>query len=543
MCGRAQKAMFRPSAHVSVPLLVQCFEDLWWKWCVSCFEASGALPIKFAQWASSRPDVFGARVCRRFVHLQGRVAEHPWEHTAACLDRMFGAGWRTDLRLERSPVGSGCIAQVHRGWLRQAAVSAGVSAGLSAGTSRGSSAGSLARFSAGASADRSADRSAEQWAAPPSHEWREVAVKVLHPHVARGVAVDVALLRGLGALLGGLRGLRWLNPEAMVDEFCALLGAQLDLRVEADHLERFARDAASDATGEREGPRVLFPSPCWPYVSAEALVETFIRGTPFVQWASALPAERAAEAVALCEQGIDAVVRMIFTHNFVHGDLHPGNIFVVDAAEAAEAGGGGVGPRLAFLDAGLAFTYSPADHAHLVDVLSSFIQYDGASAARLIAEHSLEPDGLRDLDGFAAKIQTMVELARDAPTFFDQLGDCISIICEAACEHHVKMRGSFVSIALAVKVVEGSVIQVDPGAQVATRAKPVVVREHLRRKGRALLGRSLETGELLDDDARKAENAHAESARVRSAANERMNIMEEYRRRHPTPQETTRTYF
>lgn len=31
---------------------------------------------------------------------------------------------------------------------------------------------------------------------------------------------------------------------------------------------------------------------------------------------------------ALCNQGIDAVIKMVFQDNFVHGDLHPGNILV-----------------------------------------------------------------------------------------------------------------------------------------------------------------------------------------------------------------------
>ena len=169
-------------------------------------------------------------------------------------------------------------------------------------------------------------------------------------------------------------------------------------------------------------------------------------------------------------------------------------------------------------------------------MLSSFIQYDGYEGGRLIAERSMAPSELRDLDGFCAKIQTMVELARDSPTFFDQIGDCISIICEAACEHRVKMHGSFVSIALSIKVVEGSVIQVDPEAIVAPRAKPIVVREHMRRKGRALLGRSLETGELLDNDAKLKEEALISAARERAARGETaadFNIREEFRAKHP----------
>ena len=43
-------------------------EDAWWRWCVRCFDSSGALLIKLAQWSSSRPDLFGSAACAQFAH-------------------------------------------------------------------------------------------------------------------------------------------------------------------------------------------------------------------------------------------------------------------------------------------------------------------------------------------------------------------------------------------------------------------------------------------------------------------------------------------
>lgn len=211
-----------------------------------------------------------------------------------------------------------------------------------------------------------------------------------------------------------------------------------------------------------------------------------------------------------------------FTPSKVHGDLHPGNIFVVEHTASGEA-------QLAYLDAGIAVSYSDADHEHLIDVLTAFIQYDGFEGGRLMASHSCDKDTLVDLDGFCAKIQTMVELVRISPTLFDQIGHCVSIICEAACDHRVKMRGGFISIALSIKVVEGSIIQVDPRAIVAPRAKPVVVREHFRRKGKAMLNRSLETGELIDNAGRAAEDRLIAEAKARAIKRGYFDMMDEYR--------------
>lgn len=133
-------------------------------------------------------------------------------------------------------------------------------------------------------------------------------------------------------------------------------------------------------------------------------------------------------------------------------------------------------------------------------------------------------EGVRDLDGFCSKIQAMVEMARDEPSFFDKLGECIGVICQAACDHQVRMQAGFISIALSVKVVEGSVLQVDPLCVVAPRAKAVVLREHMRRKGAAVLGSHTAATTMAE----KGETLEAELARTDAKAREEQRrILEE----------------
>jgi len=84
------------------------------------------------------------------------------------------------------------------------------------------------------------------------------------------------------------------------------------------------------------------------------------------------------------------------------------------------------------------------------------------------------------------------------------------------------MQAGFISIALGVKVVEGSVLQVDPLCVVAPRAKAVVVREHMRRKGAAAIfgNRDPTTGHLnsgLNKD-KAGEDALIQAARDRASA-------------------------
>lgn len=201
----------------------------WWAYCVFAAEASGAVVIKLAQWASSRPDLFGADVCDRFKFLQDRTRPHPWADTERMLDASLGENWRSELTLENVPVGSGCIAQVYRGSVREDDI------------------------------------------------WRPVAVKVLHPGVRTNVQSDIDLLRGFGKLLQSLPRVRWLNPEGMIDEFAHMLSMQMDLRGEARNLNRFRENFAGDQSWD-----VVFPEPMPRFTTADVLVETFIEGKPFL---------------------------------------------------------------------------------------------------------------------------------------------------------------------------------------------------------------------------------------------------------------------
>ena len=45
------------------------------------------------------------------------------------------------------------------------------------------------------------------------------------------------------------------------------------------------------------------------------------------------------EAARLAKNGTQAVLSMIFNHNFIHGDLHPGNIFWTKDNQLAYIGG------------------------------------------------------------------------------------------------------------------------------------------------------------------------------------------------------------
>ena len=82
----------------------------------------GPAAIKFGQWASSRDDLFPPVVTAELGRLQSDTESHALEHTLHEIEKMLSAfrashPCNLDVKLEdieRVPIGSGSIAQVHR---------------------------------------------------------------------------------------------------------------------------------------------------------------------------------------------------------------------------------------------------------------------------------------------------------------------------------------------------------------------------------------------------------------------------------------------
>jgi len=403
--------------------------DWWFDLLLYCVESNGAALIKLMQWASSRPDIFGQRFCDKFQKLQDDTTPHSWKHTQEILARAYGDDWEEHLKLEPKLLGSGCIGQVYKGRLMN-------------------------------------HKSEEQ----------EVAVKVLHPNIRAPIDADLDLLRFAAYLAGKLPGstgkkLQWLNLDGMAEEFAGMLSIQLDLTNEARHLERFNKNFAGSRC-------VKFPKLVSGYEPKEdVLVETFEEGVSVQKFAKD-HADDKELLRKMCRIGIETICRMIFNHNFIHSDLHPGNIMVQEKP--------GEDPKFVLLDVGMVTEFDESEYETIVDILASFVKSDGRRAGELMISDShrrmmTSEVQSENAEKFIAKIEVLTTHDQDMK-FFENIGGYIRYLCDAASTHHVKMNQAFASIALTVKVQEGVALSLDPEAKIWYTANPIILETELRRR-------------------------------------------------------------
>ncbi|KAJ2017903.1 hypothetical protein IW146_007569 [Coemansia sp. RSA 922] len=269
---------------------------LWWyrllRRQMSC---AGPTFVKLSQWAASRTDLFAAQLCLEL----GRLHDSNKPHAASLSKRMiahaFGVSDISSVfsSFDDRPLGAGAVAQVHHARFSHAFID---------------------RLSAGDSGQRDV--------ADALRRSPDVAVKVLHPGVERKIRRDLRIMKWGASVLGALPGMRWLSLPDEVAIFGAMMESQVDLRIESQHIQRFTANFAS-----RSG--VSFPRVArygLPLDSPNVLIESYQDGVPlraFLDTSGHTVFDK-----EIGSKGLDAFLHMLIYDNFVHADLHPGNIMV-----------------------------------------------------------------------------------------------------------------------------------------------------------------------------------------------------------------------
>jgi aarF domain-containing kinase len=173
--------------------------------------------------------------------------------------------------------------------------------------------------------------------------------------------------------------------------------------------------------------------------------------------------------------GLESTMKMIFLHDFIHGDLHPGNIIVNKNNNVR-----GKPWRMNFIDCGLVVELGERDHVNLVKVLGALVKRDGLEAGKLMIDTSKKCQANElDMELFCKGIQRICDVDAEQQNFLESVGDYLADICYLACKHKVKLEASFINAALACEIMEGIASKLHPDMQVQRIALPMVVKAEL----------------------------------------------------------------
>lgn len=393
---------------------------------------AGATFIKLGQWAATRPDILPPELCTILAELHSGAPHHSMSWNRYLIRTELGHELEDIFdAFEERPLGSGTIAQVHRAILRTG-----------------------------------------QYTGLP------VAIKLAHPHIEQHIERDLQLLRLGASLIHPL--VPWLNLPEEVSYFTTMMRQQLDLRHEAYTLDHFGRNFMTWKT-------VSVPVPIYPYVTTSILTETLAEGTSIKDFLPELHLKvnkvDCPESIRkdLAYTGFAALLQMLLWDNFVHADLHPGNILVrfverrtgqvhwsgppsKELTELFEKEGhywlrNRIIPQLVFLDTGLVTQLGRRDQKNFDDLFMALIlRGDGYSAGRLLIERSPAcQEQVIGAEEFCQQLDLLVRpIFREALELRNfALGPVLYRVFDLVREHRVRLDGAFTNLVMSFLCMEG----------------------------------------------------------------------------------------
>ncbi|KAH3011732.1 hypothetical protein KXV73_006127 [Aspergillus fumigatus] len=451
----------------------------WYGFLVRSMERAGPAFIKLGQWAASRTDIFPPEMCNIMSSLHSHAPAHSLHQTKKTISKAFNGLPFEEIFEEfyEEPLGVGAIAQVYRAKLKPSlAVMDDQALTLEDRSFRGK-----VRKNVDVLVKSSPRR------VPSSY----VAIKVLHPKVERVIRRDLRIMSFFASLINAIPTMHWLSLPDEVQQFGEMMKLQLDLRIEASNLVITTR---------------------------EVLVEEFAQGIPLETF---LDVGGGVYQQEIANEGLDAFLHMLLIDNFVHADLHPGNIMVrfyqpaeldlslgkrsrvSDAPTAAEAdvtetvlarlrphahnreawhaalsqlNAEGYRPQLIFIDTGLVTQLNETNRRNFLDLFRAVAEFDGFRAGQLMVERCRQPEEVIDADIFALKMEHLVYNIKSRTFALGnvKIGDVLSEVLSMVRTHHVRLEGDFVNVVISILLLEGIGRSLDPGLDLFKSALPIL---------------------------------------------------------------------
>lgn len=342
-------------------------------WC----EDMGPTFIKFGQIVASSAGMFPDAYVKEFQKVLDRVKPFPFEAVQRTLDEELGAEKAAHL-VDIAPrqLASASIAQVHTAKLRD-------------GT--------------------------------------PVVIKVQRPGIVARCMADMKLMRMLARVVARFKkGADLANPVGVVDDFTKTLTEELDFRKEAANLDRF-----NEIMRELGHKNIRAPVPHHEYTTRRVLVMEQFVGLRVDRFDDIK--RRGIDGETKLVAGLRAWFQCVVFYGFFHGDVHAGNLMLLDD------------DTIGFLDFGIVGRFDDHERDLVTDYMIAFASGNYRRLAEIICEMAGTPPGL-DMDAF---VNDLGETYRPLLTLsFGEVNyaEFLPGIQRTATRHRMRMPNEFILI-------------------------------------------------------------------------------------------------
>ena len=277
-----------------------------------------------------------------------------------------------------------------------------------------------------------------------------VVIKVQRPGVREAIEADLNILHFFARQLEEtFPEAAAFEPTAIALEFDRAIRRELDFTGEARNSARFSRNFAN-------WERIHIPKVYVEWSRDRVLVMERLYGVKIID------AVGGHDMDAIANEVVRMLFKQVFEDGVFHGDLHPGNLFVLDDS------------RIGLIDFGLVGRMSPAMRESLADLLLnlSLRSYDGV--ARSLYDLSVKSESV-NYSAWERDVSELMDQHLSSTSLADvDFGAVLRDIVDGAMRHRVRVPPDYTMFFKALMTVEGIGKQISPHLDIIAACQPYV---------------------------------------------------------------------
>jgi predicted unusual protein kinase regulating ubiquinone biosynthesis (AarF/ABC1/UbiB family) len=340
------------------------------------FEDLGPTYLKLGQIIGSSQGLFPDAYCREFQKTLDRVKPFAWsEVERTLLIEMRARPDKLFADIDSQPLASASIAQVHAARL---------------------------------------------------HDGRQVVVKIQRPHIERRIAADMRIMRFIAQVISLVPTVELANPIGIIEDFGHTLNEELDFRREAANMDEFNRIMEELGHGDVRAPRIIHELTSARIITMERFYGVRVDDVERVR-------ARAEDTEAKLVHGLRCWFQSMILYGFFHGDVHAGNLMMLDDG------------ALGFLDFGIIGRFDMKTRRQIAEYIVAFASGDFRALGRVLMSMDAVSHGV-DLDAMARDLEKAY--APILTTSFGDLnyGSVLPDILRASVKHRMRLPREFVLV-------------------------------------------------------------------------------------------------